>query len=237
MAIGNPVTLTSNVASKTVSSIATAGQTLFTVSGGYRLNYLSVFRNGTKLVESLDFIARDGNTVTLLSPSTVGDVLEFEIFDTFRAADAPNTNDDNVVFAGTVNIQRNLNVVGLATITSSILNQCSFKNYAEVTSDLGNTGTAKTINLVDGNVFTATLTGNCAFTFTTGLTSGTISFTLILTNDSTAGRSIVWPVTVKWPNNVTPQRTTAANATDVWSFFTPNNGATWYGNISLYNFT
>lgn len=237
MPIGNPVTLTSNVASKTVSAVATAGQTLFTVPGGYRLNYLSVFRNGTKLAESLDYTARDGNTVTLLSPSTLDDILEFQIFDTFRVADGVNANDDNVNFAGTVNVQGNLNVVGLATITSSILNQCSFKNYAEVTSALGNTGTAATINLVNGNVFTATLTGNCTFTFVTGLTTGTASFTLILTNDGTAGRSIVWPVTVKWPNNVTPLRTTTANATDVWSFFTPNNGTTWYGNIALYNFT
>ena len=36
MAIGRPASLTSNVASKSVSATATAGQTLFTVSGGYR---------------------------------------------------------------------------------------------------------------------------------------------------------------------------------------------------------
>jgi len=119
MAIGNPVTLTSNVASKTISAVATAGQTLFTVTGGYRLNYLAVYRNGTKLVESLDYTARDANTVTLLSPSTVGDVLEFQIFDTFRIADAVNTSDDNVNFGGSVNIQGNLNVLGITTIIAT----------------------------------------------------------------------------------------------------------------------
>jgi len=111
------------------------------------------------------------------------------------------------------------------------------KNYTETTSALGNTGSAITINLENANVFTATLTDNCTFTFTTGVTTGTASFTLILTNDGTAGRSITWPATVKYPNNTTPLRTTTANATDVWSFFTPNNGTTWYGNIALYNFT
>lgn len=119
MPIGNPVTLTSNVASKTISQLATAGQTLFTIPGGYRLNYIAVFRNGVKLVEGRDYIARDSVTVTLLSPSTLDDVLEFEIFDTFRASDAANTNDDNVSFAGNVTIQGNLNVIGVTTIAGT----------------------------------------------------------------------------------------------------------------------
>jgi hypothetical protein len=66
MAIGNPITLTSNVASKTISVIATAGQTLFTVTGGYRINQLAVFRNGVRLLDSRDYEARNGSTVTML---------------------------------------------------------------------------------------------------------------------------------------------------------------------------
>jgi hypothetical protein len=135
-------------------------------------------------------------------------------------------------------------VAGIVTTNSSgidlggtILNKSELKNYTETVYAQGNTGTSTTLNLVNGNVFTATLTGNCTFTFTTGVTSGAASFTLILTNDATAGRSITWPVAVKWPNNTIPVRTTTANATDIWSFFTPNNGTTWYGNVALYNFT
>jgi len=122
-------------------------------------------------------------------------------------------------------------------LNGTTLDKSVLRNYTEGVSALGNTGTAATINLANGNVFTATLTGNCTFTFTTGVTSGAASFTLILTNDGTAGRSIIWPPAVKWPNNSTPVRTTTANATDIWSFFTPDNGTTWYGNIALYNFT
>ena len=48
MPIGNPVTLTSNVASKTISDTATASQTLFNVTGGYRINSLGVFKNGSR---------------------------------------------------------------------------------------------------------------------------------------------------------------------------------------------
>ena len=135
-------------------------------------------------------------------------------------------------------------VAGIVTANSSgidlngtVLNKSELKNYTETVYAQGNTGTSTTLNLVNGNVFTATLTGNCTFTFTTGVTSGAASFTLILANDATAGRSITWPVSVKWPNNTIPVRTTTANATDIWSFFTPNNGTTWYGNVALYNFT
>ena len=65
---------------------------------------------------------------------------------------------------------------------------------------------------------------------------GAISFTLVLTNDTTQGRTIVWPGTVKWPNNTVPLRTTDASRTDIWSFFTVDNGTTWYGTLSLFNF-
>lgn len=119
MPIGNPLRLTSDVSNKTISQIATASQTVFTIPGGYRLNYISVFRNGVRLVESRDYDARDGISVILYSPSTVNDVLEFELFDTINVADTVNSNDDNVNFAGNVNILGNLNVIGVTTIAGA----------------------------------------------------------------------------------------------------------------------
>ena len=144
-------------------------------------------------------------------------------------------------FAPSISSTNNLSVGTIAAtgldLGGTSLDNPILKNYTETVSALGNTGTAATINLANANVFTATLTGNCTFTFTTGVTTGAASFTLILTNDGTAGRSIVWPASVKWSNNSIPPRTTTANATDIWSFLTPNNGTIWYGNIALYNFT
>ena len=109
MAIGNQPSLTGNVASKTISITATASQTLFTVTGGYRINQLSVYRNGVRLTES-DYTARDGSSVTLLSPATLYDVLEFQVFDDFRVADALNVNS-----GGTVN--GNVTVIGIVSAT------------------------------------------------------------------------------------------------------------------------
>ena len=88
MAIGNPITLTNNVASKNISVTATADQTLFTVTGGYRINQLAVFRNGVRLVDGADFTARDGSTVTLVTAANLNDTIEFQIFEDFRVADA-----------------------------------------------------------------------------------------------------------------------------------------------------
>ena len=88
MAIGRPVSLTNNVASKTISVTATSGQTLFTVTGGYRINQLLVYRNGVKLAQSNDFIASDGATVTLVTPANAGDNVDFQVFDDFKVADA-----------------------------------------------------------------------------------------------------------------------------------------------------
>jgi hypothetical protein len=127
-----------------------------------------------------------------------------------------------------------INVVGFVTASqvSSVLT-----NYSDKINALGNTGASATINLANGNFVTATLTGNCTFTFATGIGTGSQAFTLFLTNDATPSRSITWPVTVKWPGGSTPVRTETANRTDVYSFFTFDNGSNWYGTLSIYNYS
>ena len=142
MAIGRPVSLTNNVASKTISVTATASQTLFTVTGGYRINQVAVFRNGVRLADGSDFTARDGATVTLLSAASAGDVLEFQIFDDFRVADAIQTASAEQTING------NLTVTG--TVTGSTV------TGAAVGISSGGTvvGAAKTLNFIGtGNTF------------------------------------------------------------------------------------
>ena len=110
MGIGRPVSLTGNIASKIVSATATAGQTSFTVTGGYNINQLAVFRNGVRLVNGSDYTAIDGATVTLLSAASLNDTLEFQIFDTFQASDAilksssAQTIDGSLTATGGLNI-------------------------------------------------------------------------------------------------------------------------------------
>ena len=137
MAIGNPITLTNNVASKIISVTATDGQTTFTVTGGYRINQLAVSRNGVQLSQSSDFTANDGSTVTLLSAANVGDTVLFEVFDDFRVADAIQSS----VSAQTIN--------GDLTITGT-LTGASIGIQSAGTS----VGAAKTLNFIGtGNTF------------------------------------------------------------------------------------
>ena len=143
MAIGRPVSLTNNVASKTISVTATASQTLFTVTGGYRINQVAVFRNGVRLADGSDYTARDGATVTLLSAATVGDVLEFQIFDDFRVADAIISASAEQTINGNLTVTGS--ITGLTSVTGAMIGISSAGTVV---------GAAKTLNFVGtGNTF------------------------------------------------------------------------------------
>ena len=111
-------------------------------------------------------------------------------------------------------------------------------NYAEKVNAIGNLGTNATIDVKDGTYVTATLMGPCIFAFTSPSNGRLYGFALQLTNGGTGPHTITWPSTVKWPGSVNPpQRTETDGKTDIWSFFTTDGGTSWYGSISLYNFS
>ena len=120
--------------------------------------------------------------------------------------------------------------------TTIISDSRNLDYYGEEYHNNGNTGSSCTINMQNGNFQRAVLNSNCTFTFSNP-TSGACSFTLVLYNDGTSGRSITWPSSVKWPNGSTPVRTTSANKADVYTFFTYDGGTSWWGVLSLYNFS
>ena len=137
MAIGNPITLTNNVASKIISVTATADQTLFTVTGGYRINQLAVFRNGVRLASGADFTATDGATVTLLTAANNGDTIEFQIFDDFRVADAIQSAAASQTIQGDLTVTGT--IVGMTSVTGSTVGIQSAGTLI---------GTAQTINFI-----------------------------------------------------------------------------------------
>ncbi len=102
-----------------------------------------------------------------------------------------------------------------------------------------NTGSAYTIDLSTGNIFNLILSANCTFTFTaTTLTSGTAySFTLILKQDATGGRTATWPSTVVWAGGTTPSLSAAASHFDVFSFLTLNAGSSYFGTAIGFDFS
>ena len=137
MAIGRPIQLTGNVASKVIRVLATEGQTVFTVTGGYRINQIGVFRNGVRLSNNSDFTALDGVTVTLINAASLNDEVLFQIQDDFRVADA-------IVGAASSQV-----ISGDLVVTGDL-----YGGSVGVSSAGSNVGTAKTLNFVGlGNTF------------------------------------------------------------------------------------
>ena len=142
MALGNPISVGDDSA-RVVSVIATASQTLFNVTGGYKINQIGVYRNGVRLVDGRDYLARDGTSVTLLNDAANGDVLEFQIFDDFRVPDAIVSAEADQTIFGNLTIEGNLNVAGLSTAGS-----------IGIQSGGVSVGAAKTLNFIGlGNTF------------------------------------------------------------------------------------
>jgi hypothetical protein len=75
------------------------------------------------------------------------------------------------------------------------------------------------------NTFVVAIQANTAIDFTlpsviTG--SEAFGFGVITDNDATAGRVLSWTKPIVWAGGVAPNRTTAANARDIYSFYYEN---------------
>lgn len=81
--------------------------------------------------------------------------------------------------------------------------------------DNGDSGAAAAIDWANGQKQVITLTADCAFTFAPPPGVGT--FSLMLVQDGTGGRTATWPASVKWVGATPPTLSTAANAIDVAS--------------------
>ena len=98
-----------------------------------------------------------------------------------------------------------------------------------------NTGSSYTIDISNGTFQTLSLTNNCSFTFPAGTIAGR-SFTLLLSQDSTGGRTVTWPAAVYWPNNTAPTITSTASRTDKFVFSQDGLGR-WLGSVAGQNYT
>ena len=195
--------------------------------------------NATGIVTATSFYGGSATitgNVSIAGTLTYEDVTNVDSVGVITARSGVRVTGGTVVVGSGVTVSSGgINVVGVITATN--LSKTTLFDYADKLNVLGNTGTAATVNLANGNFVTATLTGDCQFTFTTGIGTGAQAFTLFLTNDATPNRTITWPVTVKWPGGSAPVRTGTANRTDVYSFFTYDNGSNWYGTLSIYNYS
>jgi len=190
MAIGRPISLTPNIATKAISSVATANQTDFTVTGGYRINEIAVYRNGVRLAEGRDFTASDGSTVQLVNGATINDVIEFAVFDSFNIADAIVSVASSQTVSGDLNvtgkfysgsIDPNSLLAGVGTFNTKI--HVGTALTANAAGDLETTGIITAASFSgDGSALTGI--ANTATIVSTATTTGLLNVTG--TTDSTS---------------------------------------------------
>ena len=206
MAIGRPLNLTPNVATKNISVIATSGQTQFTVTGGYRINEIAVYRNGTRLVDGRDFTATDGSLVTLLSGATVGDSIEFQIFDSFNVANTIKPNESDQTISGNLTVTGTLS--GLTSITGASIGIQSAGTHIGIAQTINFIGAGNTV-VTNGNTIDVSISGSgggglgTAINYADGTSSpfsyidpeATVGEDMLL-DDSSAGESDTYIVSV-----------------------------------------
>jgi hypothetical protein len=87
--------------------------------------------------------------------------------------------------------------------------------------------TTGTIDLSTGNVFSDTPATGLTYVFSNPPAAGSAyGFTLKITPSATV--TITWPASVDWPDATAPDAP-AIGTTNVYSFYTQNSGATYYG--------
>ena len=206
MAIGRPLNLTTNIATKNISVIATSGQTQFTVTGGYRINEIAVYRNGTRLVDGRDFTATDGSIVTLLSGATVGDSIEFQIFDSFNVANTIKPNESDQTINGNLTVTGTLS--GLTSVTGASIGIQSAGTHIGIAQTINFIGAGNTV-VTNGNTIDVSISGSgggglgTAINYADGTSSPfsyidpetTVTEDMLL-DDSSAGESDTYIVSV-----------------------------------------
>ena len=107
-------------------------------------------------------------------------------------------------------------------------------NPTEQVNAVGAAGAAQTLpDVTVATINRLTLTAACTLTFP-AVVAGK-SLTLVLVQDATGGRTVVYPASVVWAGGVTPTLTATANKRDVFTFLSPD-GVSWFGFTAGLNF-
>jgi len=183
---------------------ATSGQTSFAIT--YDVGFVDVYRNGSRLVGGVQFIASNGTSIVLTSGATAGDVIDIVAFGSFALANHYTKAEADTLLGAKAN-----------SITPTIT------GLREVRAALSTGGV---INLSTANYFTMTVSGVTTFSVTNVQASGAAhSFILDLTNGGSS--AVTWWSGLDWGGGSAPTLTAAGR--DVLGFFTHDGGATWTG--------
>ena len=128
------------------------------------------------------------------------------------------------VDADTVNIGQDVSTTANVEFSNIVSNGLVegiyyFENAAQLS------GTNVTISHTAGNLFYISTTGNTSFTFPS---PGTVAYSFTLEITAGGTHSLIWPAAVKWADGTAPDAP-ASGETDIYVFWTRDNGTNWYG--------
>jgi hypothetical protein len=200
-----------------------------------------VFNNGTNVVDAITYLTSLETASLVATTADInGGSIDGATLGTNSAiteADIDNINiNGNTISTTDTNGSLTLTPDGTGEVVTT-------KFMAGVFSDrvvaLGNLGAATTLNASQGTVYTATL--DQSSTLTLGTTNATAnratSFTLILTNGAGGPFTLTLAGGTFKYSDGTISRTTTDAAVDVWFFFTPDGGTTFFVSIPIKNAT
>ena len=219
-ATNSRITTTNSNLANTDSNVSTVSSSLTTTNTN-----LTTTNSNIGVLTNLTTISKS-NLVSAINEIESGNLSQFAATTSAQLASiiSDETGTGSLVFSASPTFTGTLSAAAVTSTTT-----LTTKKIVETAVAIGNTGTAATIDLSLGTVFTATLNGSATLTISN---PGTVSsFVLILTNDATPGRSVAFAGgTFLYPGGAAAlSRTTAANAVDFWFFITPNGGTTYYG--------
>lgn len=241
----------------TTTVIPTVGQTVFTIA--YTAGFIDVFYNGIKLILADDFVATNGTSVTLTTPTISGDVVEFVTYLNVALANTYTQPQANALFApiasptftGTVS-GITAAMVGLGNVTNTSDTNKPVSTATQTALDLkaplasptftGTTTTSvlKTVSLQESKITMSALDvdislGNYFTKTITAISTLTVSNVPITGTvasfilDLTNGGAFA----ITWWANMKWASGTAptltASGRDLLGFFTHDAGTTWNG--------
>jgi|TARA_X000001382_G_scaffold130700_1_gene126525 hypothetical protein len=130
----------------------------FTFSSSYTPTLFDVYINGAKLVNISDYAATDGNTFSLVSAATGGDVVEAVAYKAFNLANPVTSALGNFSVGGDLTVTGSATVggVGIVTVGSAgFVTSITAGSNISVSGATGNvtiTGLANTSNVVADNL-------------------------------------------------------------------------------------
>jgi hypothetical protein len=145
---------------------ATAGQTIFTVSGGYTVGLLDVFVNGAKLTSS-EFTATNGTTFVLTFASAVGDQVQ---------AIRYNASVTGVSGSGTANYVPKFTASGTVANSGLYDSGTGFYGFNTTSVNAGANGGGITINGTNNSVITLQNAGVNKMQFYHSVAYGTVLY-------------------------------------------------------------